>query len=128
MKVFVINGNTPSSKNSRVYTGKHFIASKATRKWVAETQDDFINQKEEFIKELSKHEAPYKIEFKFIRGSKHKFDYINPAQTIQDAMVKHGWIEDDNCTVMIPFFAEYEYDKEKPRVEIKILDGKKESI
>jgi Holliday junction resolvase RusA-like endonuclease len=128
MKVFVINGSTPSSKNSRVYTGKHFIASKATRKWVLETEKYFKTQKDSFLEELSKHNAPYKIEFKFVRGSKHKFDYINPAQTIQDAMVKHGWIEDDNCTVMIPFFAEYEYDKENPRVEIRILNGKEESI
>jgi Holliday junction resolvase RusA-like endonuclease len=128
MKVFVINGSTPSSKNSRVYTGKHFIASKATRKWVLETEKYFKTQKDSFLEELSKHSAPYKIEFKFVRGSKHKFDYINPAQTIQDAMVKHGWIEDDNCTVMIPFFAEYEYDKENPRVEIRILNGKEESI
>lgn len=128
MKVFVINGSTPSSKNSRVYTGKHFIASKATRKWVLETEKYFKTQKDSFLEELSKHSTPYKIEFKFVRGSKHKFDYINPAQTIQDAMVKHGWIEDDNCTVMIPFFAEYEYDKENPRVEIRILNGKEESI
>lgn len=128
MKVFVINGSTPSSKNSRVYTGKHFIASKATRKWVLETEKYFKTQKDSFLEELSKHSVPYKIEFKFVRGSKHKFDYINPAQTIQDAMVKHGWIEDDNCTVMIPFFAEYEYDKENPRVEIRILNGKEESI
>jgi len=128
MKIFVINGNTPSSKNSRVYTGKYLIASKATRKWVAETEDDFKKQKDSFLEELNKHSAPYKIEFKFIRGSKHKFDYINPAQTVQDAMVKHGWLEDDNCTVMIPFFAEYEYSKENPRVEIKILNGKEKSI
>lgn len=128
MTTFVINGATPSSKNSRVYTGKYLIASKATRKWVLSTEKDFKDQKDLFLKELSKHSAPYRIEFKFIRGSKHKFDYINPAQTIQDAMVKHGWIEDDNCTVMIPFFAEYEYDKENPRVEIKILNGKEKSI
>jgi len=128
MKTFVINGATPSSKNSRVYTGKYLIASKATRKWVLSTEKDFKDQKDLFLEELSKHSAPYRIEFKFVRGSKHKFDYINPAQTIQDAMVKHGWIEDDNCTVMIPFFAEYEYDKENPIVEIKILNGKEKSI
>lgn len=128
MTIFTIPGNTPSSKNSRVYTGKHFIASKATRKWVAETQTAFEEQKDNFLKELSNYSAPYYIEFKFIRGSRHKFDYINPAQTVQDAMVKHGWLEDDNCTVMIPVFSEYEYDKENPRVEIKILNGKEKSI
>ena len=64
----------------------------------------------------------FKIEMEFIRGSRHKFDYINPAQTIQDEMVHHGWLEDDNCTIMIPFFREYSYDKENPGVYIRILD------
>lgn len=128
MTIFTIPGNTPSSKNSRVYTGKHFIASKATRKWVTETTEAFEEQKEKFLEELSNFEAPYHIEFKFIRGTRHKFDYINPAQTVQDAMVKHGWLEDDNCTVMIPVFSKYEYDKENPRVEIRILNGKEENV
>ena len=67
------------------------------------------------------HEYPVKISFKFIRKSKHKFDYINPAQTVQDLMVKNGWIEDDNAEFMIPVFEQYEYDKEKPGVYITII-------
>ena len=38
-------------------------------------------------------------------------------------MVKHGWIEDDNMTYIIPRFEEYVYDKENPGVEIKIIDN-----
>jgi len=128
MKIFTIPGNTPSSKNSRVYTGKHFIASKATREWVKKTQDAFIEQRKEFTDELKGLSKPYRITFKFYRGSKHKFDYLNPAQTIQDAMVRHHWLDDDNCDEIIPVFAEYEYDKLNPRVEITILNGKEESI
>jgi hypothetical protein len=64
---------------------------------------------------------PVTISFKFIRGSKHKFDYINPAQTVQDLMVKNEWIQDDNCEYMIPYFEPYEYNKENPGVEIKII-------
>ena len=40
-------------------------------------------------------------------------------------MVKHGWIEDDNMTYLIPHFEPYEYDKENPGVEIKILKNGK---
>lgn len=63
---------------------------------------------------------PLKVEFTFYRSSKRKFDYINPAQTVQDLMVKYGWIEDDNAEYLIPSFAQYEYDKEHPGVLIMI--------
>ena len=36
-------------------------------------------------------------------------------------MVKHGWIEDDNCEFIIPAFEKFEYNKENPGVEIKII-------
>ena len=40
-------------------------------------------------------------------------------------MVKHGWIEDDNMTFMLPHFEEYVYDKKNPGVEIKIIKNGK---
>ena len=41
-------------------------------------------------------------------------------------MVKNHWIEDDNCKYIIPVFEPYEYDKENPGVEIKLIkDGNK---
>jgi len=64
---------------------------------------------------------PYKISFKFVRKSKHKFDYINPAQTIQDQMVKYGWIDDDNADEMLPIFVKFEHNKEEPGVYINVL-------
>ena len=45
-----------------------------------------------------------------------------PLQTVQDDMVKHGWIPDDNCSIIIPVFEEYEYNKEGSGVLIKIDD------
>jgi hypothetical protein len=36
-------------------------------------------------------------------------------------MVKNEWIQDDNCEYMIPYFEPYEYNKENPGVEIKII-------
>lgn len=75
----------------------------------------------EFQKELKKHKLPVKIAFTFIRGTKHKFDYINPAQTVQDDMVKNGWIEDDNMECILPMFNPYKYNKEKPGVIIEIV-------
>ena len=39
-------------------------------------------------------------------------------------MVKHGWIEDDNCEFIIPSFKPYEYNKKKPGVTIEINEKK----
>ena len=120
MKWF-IPGNVPSSKNGRRWTGKYFVSSKATTKYRKDTAIYFEKFRKGFRKQLAKLELPVKISFKFIRGSKHKFDYINPAQTTQDDMVKHHWIDDDNCENIIPVFEPYEYDKKNPGVEIKLL-------
>ena len=120
MKWF-IPGNVPSSKNGRRWTGRYFVSSKATTKYRKETAIYFEKFRKGFRKQLAKLELPVKVSFKFIRGSKHKFDYINPAQTTQDDMVKHHWIDDDNCENIIPVFEPYEYDKENPGVEIKLL-------
>lgn len=120
-KSWFIPGNVPSSKNSRQWTGKHFIASKATQRWRKESKPYWAQYKDEFLKELEGLEVPYKISMKFVRKTKHKFDYLNPAQTIQDEMVHAGWLEDDNCTIMIPVFKEYEYSKEHPGVHITII-------
>jgi len=120
MKWF-IPGNVPSSKNGRRWTGKYFVSSKATTKYRKDTAIYFEKFRKGFRKQLAKLELPVKVSFKFIRGSKHKFDYINPAQTTQDDMVKHHWIDDDNCENIIPVFEPYEYDKKNPGVEIKLI-------
>jgi hypothetical protein len=120
MKWF-IPGNVPSSKNGRRWTGKFFISSKTVMKYRKDTTNIYKKFAASFKKELVKHDLPVTVSFKFYRGTRHKFDYINPAQTVQDDMVKHGWIEDDNMTFILPHFEEYVYNKTKPGVEIKII-------
>ena len=78
-----------------------------------------------FKKELFKHDLPVTISFKFFRKSRHKFDYINPAQTVQDDMVKHGWIDDDNAEFIIPAFEQYSYNKKEPGVWIELIENDK---
>mgnify|MGYP003655843457 FL=1 len=115
-----IPGNVPSSKNSRRWTGKFFIASKTTMKYRKDTDSIYKKHAASFAQEFAKYETPVYVSFKFIRGSRHKFDHINPLQTVQDEMTKHGWIEDDNATFIIPVLEDYEYDKENPGVLIRI--------
>tara|TARA_R110001632_G_scaffold20711_6_gene61669 strand:- start:11757 stop:12161 length:405 start_codon:yes stop_codon:yes gene_type:complete len=123
MKWF-IPGNVPSSKNGRRWTGKYFIASKTTMKYRKDTESYFKKYAPEFQKELEKYKLPVQVSFTFIRGTRHKFDYINPAQTVQDDMVKNNWIEDDNMECIIPVFKPYKYNKEQPGVIIEIINGK----
>ena len=122
---FFIPTNTPSSKNGRTWTGTHLIASKSTQKWRRLTKPFWVDLKANFlngIKDLSK---PYHIEFTFIRGTRHKFDYVNPLQTVLDEMVKRKWIDDDNADEIKPSFGDYQYSKTNPGVIIKILKNNK---
>jgi len=115
-----IPGNTPSSKNGRQWTGKYSVGSDATQKYYKESKEHWLAHKDEFLKMLEGKKKPYKLHMLFVRGSRRKFDYINPAQTIQDQMVKYGWLEDDNMTQVIPVFEPYLYDKENPGCYITV--------
>ena len=118
---FFIPGNVPSSKNGRRWTGKYFIASKTVVNYRKNSKPYYMQHADTFKAELAKHKLPVKIGFTFIRGTHHKFDYINPAQTVQDDMVTYGWIEDDNADNIMPVFVDYQYDKKNPGVIIEIL-------
>ena len=123
-----IPGNVPSSKNSKQWTGKMLINSKPVRNYIKNTKKDYVKSKEEFDSHLVTMQGdsrtyPLHIDFYFIRNSRRKFDYINPAQTVQDLMVKYEWIEDDNCDIIIPHFSGYHVDKEKPGVYITLLNN-----
>lgn len=124
MNEIFIPGNVPSSKNSKVWTGKFLVWSKTAQKYVKSTESHWKKHSFEFLEQYYYHTEginPLKVSFKFIRGSRHKFDYANPLQTVLDLMVKYGWIPDDNADIILPVFEPYEYDKENPGVIIKII-------
>lgn len=117
-----IPGDVPSSKNSKVWTGKHLVHSKAAGRYIANTKPIYSNKRilKAFAKAINSTSPPYKMSFTFIRGSRRKFDYVNMAQLPLDLMVKHEWIVDDNADYIIPKFKEYLYRKEHPGVIISI--------
>lgn len=117
MKVF-IPGNVPSSKNSKQWTGKFLVSSKTCQKYIKQSKQDYIKHAEEFRKLYDSLPKPVNIIFQFIRSSKRQFDYINPAQTVQDLMVQYHWIDDDNADCIVPVFLPYAYNKENPGVYI----------
>ena len=120
MEIF-IKGNVPSSKNGKQWTGKHLIWSKTANKYVKNTEADWKRYADAFKENKGEKQYPLIVNFKFIRGSHHKFDYINPLQTVLDLMVRYLWIPDDNADIILPVFEPYEYSKESPGVIIKIL-------
>lgn len=121
MKEFFIKGNVPSLKNSKQWTGKYLISSKTVSKYLKEHTADYQKIKYEMLYEMENKPKPYRISFKFIRGTRHKFDMINAAQLPLDIMVDVGILEDDNADEVIPVFEPYEYNKEKPGMIITIL-------
>ena len=117
-----IAGNVPSLKNSKQWIPriKRLIPSKTVQKYLREYEYQFL-QKRFVIKPL-----PAVIGFHFIRRTRHRFDFGNACQILQDLMVKHNWIEDDNMDCLIPVPLKingkwYTYDKEKPGVIIRLV-------
>jgi len=105
-----------------------FIASKATQKYRKLTAAYWLMHKPAFKAQLAAKTKPIVIGMHFVRGSKHKWDFINPAQTIQDEMTKAGWIDDDNVDEILPVpllinDSYWSYDKSNPGVYIAVLDS-----
>jgi len=128
---FFIPENVPSGKNSRICVGHFLKDSKSVKNYKAVTAAIWANEeiKEAFIATLPE-SKPYFIGFHFIKATRHKFDFINPLQTIQDLMVRYKWIEDDNTDIMfpVPLYLNnqlYTTDKENPGVIIKVVNNKK---
>jgi len=118
-----IPGRTPSSKNSKVWTGRFLVWSKSSQKYAKDTKEYWKNLAPTFRCEYDKYESlgnlPMPVTFHFVRGTKHKFDYVNPLQTVLDLMVKYEWIPNDDADTIILIFEIYKYDKENPGVYIK---------
>jgi hypothetical protein len=71
-----ISGNVPSSKNSKQWTGRMLIKSKPTRNYEAATRVQWEENRNEFLRQLESKQLPYKIGFYFVRGSRHKYDWV----------------------------------------------------
>ncbi len=129
---FFIRGNVPSKKNSKrivpikTKEGKMrsiLIPSELHEAYKKETIMQYQIFGIEFLRAVKFYglEYPLRIEFTYVRGSKHRFDYTNATDTILDLFTHHKWIEDDSADHIIPSFQPYEYDKQNAGVKIKLL-------
>lgn len=121
-----IEGEIHSSKNSkRIFTnrrtGKPFITKSAASK---EDEKSFIaqmlEQREEWRRMTDKRIFPLGLVFEFRRKTRARFDYINIAQGLCDALVEAGLIPDDSADFIIPIFVPYTVDKHNPGCTLRI--------
>lgn len=117
--------NVPSLKNSKtiVTRGKRpmLIPSKRHSEYKKNTAPFYSERKAMFLHLSNKRPKPLFIGLYFLRDSRHRFDYSNAIQTIEDIIVEQGWIEDDNADCLVPVPLGFSYNKETPGVFIWLL-------
>ena len=135
--------NVPSLKNSKVKTSRGIFASATVTKYLrllgiqqyssskkivkgyVTRPNEFEKLRPQFEKLMKGKKEPFDIGFHFVRDSKRDFDFNNATQIIQDLMVAHDIIEDDNMRYFLPYPLKinnkaYTVDKENCGVYIKI--------
>lgn len=139
-ELIFLPGNTPSLKNSKIM-GR--FPSKTVQKWLrlyGIQSFNSGNKEVKFFKRIPKQydfeklcqpikeckEYPIKLGLHFIRGTRHKFDFVNIVQIVADLMIAFDIIPDDNMEYFLPFPLEidgryWSYDKNNSGCFIKIL-------
>jgi len=138
-KWIFIPGNVPSLKNNKDIIQipikgaracpvcKHrkgrpmLTASKRHKKYKKKTEWDWKSYRHEFHAMLTGYEKPFQVCIYFVRDSRRVFDFTNATDTVQDLMVEFGWLDDDNVTEMVPFFAGYRVNPARPGVYISVM-------
>lgn len=122
MTSFYIPGNVPSFKNgASVYNGHH-VKSKSVQNYLKHYSFAYLAHARTFRAATAGLPKPLYIGFKFFRDTRRRFDYINACQGVQDLMVEHGWIDDDNADEIVPIFPSYVYKKNEGGVEIIVYE------
>lgn len=121
----IIQGEIHSSKNSRRIMrsrrGKPFVSKSLRAK---EDEGLFAmqlyRQRETWESMIEGRTFPIIVLFQFTRATRRRFDYVNIAQGVLDAMVKAEYLPDDSADYVIPAFVPYEVDKTCPGCVITI--------
>lgn len=116
----VINGTTPSKKNSRINTrsGRSFPSKRFT-----EWEKPALIELQKQFEGLKVTNYPVSVTMIFYNEDKRRHDLDNQASSILDTMVKANIIEDDNQNFVDCVQLQYGgHDKENPRCEIYLDD------
>ena len=121
-----IQGEIHSSKNSRKLifnrnTRRLIIAksdaARADESMLAEQLDLQKSDWDHIVAELK---YPYYVKFYFRRRTQSKWDFVNLVQGVADAMVKAGYIPDDDVLHLIPVWGGWDVQPQNPGVDFFI--------
>lgn len=125
LKWIFIPGNVPSLKNGKkiIKCGAYpkLVPSDTHRRYEKASEWIYKSKAAEFKQIAQGQPKPLYVLLRFIRDTRRKFDFTNATDTVQDLIVKAGWIDDDNITEMVPMYGGHTLDKENPGVYISIL-------
>ena len=117
-----IYGNVPSSKNSKVWTGKKLISSSRVYCYKRQAQKQFEAHRNRFLRATAKKSLPLMVKFTFYRETHQRFDFNNISHIVCDLMILCKWVEDDSYKYLVPVFnPEVIIDKMNSGVKIEIL-------
>lgn len=120
-----IKGELYSKKNSKQIYRNH----KTKKSFVASNDNVIANEKDIYMqlaepankakwRNMTRDKKfPLAIRFMIYRKTMRAFDYVNIIQVLLDAMVKAGYLPDDDMNHLTPIFEGWEKDVENPRVE-----------
>ncbi len=121
-----IKGEIHSSKNSRQIlinrnSGKPFVAKSKASKGDEDMLALQLNtQRTIWDGMMNKQPYPIFVVFHFIRKTARRWDFVNIVQGVADAMVKAGYIPDDDVEHFIPVWGGCSIDKTSPGVDFWI--------
>lgn len=111
---YTFEGHVPSKKNNRIHTGSKVIPSKAHKAWYEKAAKNLPCGSPKIY-------PPYRIQYRFFPGSLMSFDLSNSLESINDFLVDHEIITEDNWKVLRSLEVSVEsVVYSKPRVEVKI--------
>ncbi len=143
-----LSGNCPALKNNKIWTGKFLVMSKGVKEYLKSHGIKYFSSRKKEIEyfknidsnsfktcmetiksQLENLDVPYKVQFHFVRDSKHRFDFGNACELLADLFTAYGVWEDDNMDIFHPSVLYikgkgYTYDKDNPGVYIKILSNR----
>lgn len=124
-----LNGNVPSSKNSkRIVRGRgrrpRLLWSKLAEEYRDTVKHEMLAERLHWDLLVRDHPDPIVCAFYFVRSSRRRFDFHNAVQTISDLMVEAQWLSDDDMDHFIPVPLQingkwYHVDKDAPGVLIQ---------
>jgi len=129
MEIFRIDGEIHSSKNARqifrANNGRTYVVKSDASKNDEQMMDvQLLQQKTLWDDIVTSLTFPLYVNFVFFRKSRRRWDFANLVQGVADAMVKAGYLPDDDVDHFVPVYAGHEVDKDNPGVEFWVKEKK----